>query len=650
MPYVPTTGTGSALSAQMRAQLKNGLIQWLIDNGQTGKGMIGETGIPGSSNPGADENYDPGFTYTMYEYLREANAANLHVTLWAASEWNLDLRPYRNADGSNKPFSYRTTVSSAFEPYLPGLPTTTMWGVNLAGADFSDSGPNGGLNAGTLYGQYYYPQAADWTALAGRGVKVVRFPVRWERMQPTLKQPLDATQMGYITTAISQANAAGIKILLDVHNYGRYDTTPTGAGTGGVYDLGQNAPATHNGSTVGGTMISCFVDFWSRVATALHGTAGLWSYGLCNEPHDLTGNVGTWQEACRQAVEAIRLIDQAAHINVGGYNYSGIGPWYANNGSTAWLTEIIPSGQAGAGSARNTDPLIIWEGHMYFDYDGTYSGSGSSFSSLNSSATGSGYAAYSNTGTSNAVPTLDFSSQTGVRTTFGSTMDSIGDWTYPVGGGVASFQGSNTVTLPYAGLGNPGNSLQVIATATSDEGSVRRTLTAPNVARTLSFDFYIPTAQTLDTSNNFAIFHGWDQNYVSGSGLDTIEIRIVGSGSGYKVCLTNPTGTYTTVIGTTVLNKGVWNNIKLVMSDTGFSTFLNGFGSSDVTLSGSYTGKSIGGIALGKFYGTSYVGPMYFDNFVAATPANYDAPPNGGLLTVVTPPPATVKRGLLGFF
>jgi hypothetical protein len=648
MAYVPTTGNGSALAAQMRGNLKN-FTDWLTANGQAGKGMVGEIGIPGSSNPGVDLNYDPGFTLTLQQWYLDANAQNLHVTIWNAAEWNVDLRAYRNSDGGADTMTYRTTVSSVIETNLAS--GSVYRGVNITGADFSDTGPGGGLYAGTLYGQYYYPQPGDWTLLASRGITLVRLPIRWERIQPTLKQPLDSTQVGYVTTALGYAAAAGIKVVLDIHNYGRYDTTAATNSTfnnNGVYDLGQNAPGTHNGQAVGGTMISCFVDLWTRLTTQFHNTSGLWSWGICNEPHDLTGNVGTWQEATRQATEAIRLVDQTHHINVGGYNYSGIAPWYANNGSTAWLTETIPAGQTGAGSARNTDPLIIWEGHMYFDYDGTYSGSGSSFTNLNQAAINAGFAAYTNAG--GTPVTLDITSQTGDQVLYSSSMDSIYDWTIPTNGSSSSFANSNTVTLPYVSFGNPGNSLQVICTATSDEGAVRRTLTAGNTIRKFSFDFYIPTGATLSTTNNFAIFHGWDQNYVTGTGNNIIELRVLGSGAGYVICVTTPYSTYATTVGTTVLSKGVWNNIKVVMTDTAWSTYLNGSATLDATITASNTGLSMGGLALGKFYGTSYVGTMYYDNAVGSKLSTYDAPPNGGLVVVTPLPPPVNKRGLIGFF
>jgi hypothetical protein len=650
MSYVPTTGTGSALAAQMRSNLNN-FYQWGVTNGQTGKLMVGEMGIPGSSNPSTDMNYDPGFSAVLQQEYLDMNAYNMHVTLWCSAEWNVDLRAYRNNTGNNIPLNYRTTVSSVLEQNLTNGGTGVYRGTNMAGADFSDYGPNGALYAGTIGQQYYYPQAADWAAFASRGVTLIRLPFRWERIQPTLLQPLNTTELTALKQALTSAHANGIRVLIDLHNYARYDTaaaTNSTGSTNGVLDLGQNAPATMNGYTVGGTMQACFTDVWHRLSSALSGYPGLWSYGLCNEPNGITGGVNTWQTACQNATEAIRLNDQTAHINVNGYAYQGIATWPANNtnnagSSAAWLTETIPSGQTGAGNVRNSDPLLIWEGHMYFDYDGTYSGSGSSYSSLNSSATSAGYAAYSNS--SGSVPATDVTTQTGLVTAFSSSFDTEGDFsgTYD-----AIKTNTNTVTFPYAGSGNPGNSMQVICTTTSDEGGVQKSLTASTYT-IFDIDFMMPVGTTIPNGSNFCVVHQWEQD----DSTDLIEIRAQGTTGGYKAGLTVPSGSYTFVnSGNTLLSFGTYYTMQLVLSATALTlNILNGstkaiISSAEAVQSGSYSSITMGGFFAGKYYGTIPV-TMYFDNVSAGNNATYDAPPNGGVMTYATASGST--SGLLGF-
>jgi aryl-phospho-beta-D-glucosidase BglC (GH1 family) len=643
MAYVPTTGSGSALAAQNRDNLRN-FTNWLTANNV--KGAVTETGIPGSSQAGVDLNYDPGFYNALEQQFIDMDTAHLHVTLWESGEWNEDLKVFRNATGNNTPLSYRTTTSSVLGGHLTTGGAGVYRGVNLSGAEFSDTGPNGGLNAGTLYQQYYFPKADDWTQLKNFGVTLVRLPIRWERLQPTLLQPLDATHLGYIKTSLADAAANNIKVLLDVHNYGRYDTaaaTNTTGSINGVLDLGQNAPG-----TVGGTMQQAFTDFWGRVATALVGTAGLWAYGICNEPNALTGGVATWQTACQNAVEAIRLKDQSVYIGVGGYAFQGIQNWVANNTNGAatgpWLTEIIPAGQVGAGAARNTDPLIFFEGHMYYDYDGTYSNSAAAYSALNQAAINAGYAAYTTAGY--VIPAYDITSQTGLIPGFASTFSAAADFGGTYDKVVA---GTNTVTIPYTAVGDPKTSMQVITTATSDTGGAQKSTTAA-LFNSYYVDFMLPAGATVPTAANFSITHFWKQDDTT----DLIELRIVGSGSGYLAGLVIPSGTYAFVnSGNTVLPLGQFNTLNVVITATAINLYVNGSTTIEASIAGTFTGVTCGGFFVGKFYGTSYVGPMYFGNLKTGNNGSYDAPPNGGALPALTPPPppptTTTNKGLMEF-
>lgn len=179
-----------------------------------------------------------------------------------------------------------------------GGPTRPRWrGVNLSGAEFS---PVAATLPGTVGVDYMYPQAADFAYLASRGHKVVRLPIRWERVQPTLGGALNAAEVARLTTAIGNASNAGLKVLVDVHNYARFiqsnddatfsDTYSDWYGTGG------------GGSTLvlggGGTLTNAHLtDLWVRLSTALAGNPGVLGYGLMNEPNSLPGSAGTFTAA-----------------------------------------------------------------------------------------------------------------------------------------------------------------------------------------------------------------------------------------------------------------------------------------------------------------------------------------------------------------
>lgn len=361
------TITFDAVGGKARAELKV-FTDWLTANNV--RGLIGEVGVPGSSSAGNDPNADPGWISAFDSWYAAADAAGLAVTAWTSAEWSIGLRAFRNTTGASTALDTTTTVGDVVKRW-PG----PARGVNLAGPEFGDAGPSAPLNPrpGVAGQQYAYPVQGSWQFLAAQGVKLVRLPVRWERLQPTLNAALDTAEVARLAQALAWAAAAGVSVLIDQHNYARY-TMPDGT----IRDLGQSNP-------VGGTMTDAFVDFWSRMATRFKGTAGLWGYGLTNEPHDLTVIAGktqgyeTWQVASSAATEAIRAVDWAtpARITVCGFNYGNTHAWAALNGSTAWLYTTIPAGQTGAGQPRNTDPLLLFEAHHYLDVDhsGTYGGS-----------------------------------------------------------------------------------------------------------------------------------------------------------------------------------------------------------------------------------------------------------------------------------
>jgi aryl-phospho-beta-D-glucosidase BglC (GH1 family) len=104
-------------------------------------------------------------------------------------------------------------------------PTPPMLGITLNGGE-------AGFNV---------PTATDLSKLHSYGVRLVRLPLMWERLQNVRGGALDAT--GYLTSVQSFCTTAwntyGIKVILDVHNYGRYRD--------GAYNNGSSSGAT--GST-----------------------------------------------------------------------------------------------------------------------------------------------------------------------------------------------------------------------------------------------------------------------------------------------------------------------------------------------------------------------------------------------------------------
>ncbi|MBN8959443.1 MAG: cellulase family glycosylhydrolase [Rhizobiales bacterium] len=133
-----------------------------------------------------------------------------------------------------------------------------MIGMNLAGAEFGN---------GSRYGyDYIYPTAEELDYFKAEGMDLIRLPFRWERVQPALGGELNPEEVGRIVTFLNEAQARGIHVVLDVHNYGRY-----------------------NGQVIGSDIVpvSAFGDFWSKLSSALKDHPAIYGFGLMNETHDM---------------------------------------------------------------------------------------------------------------------------------------------------------------------------------------------------------------------------------------------------------------------------------------------------------------------------------------------------------------------------
>src|SRR5215211_4219035 len=95
-------------------------------------------------------------------------------------------------------------------------------GVNVAGAEFNDS-----VFPGTHDVDYHHAAQATFNFLTTRGVKLVRYPIRMERLYRTLNGSLDSTELTRISDRLDWANAADEVMVLDIHNYGSYRVTPS---------------------------------------------------------------------------------------------------------------------------------------------------------------------------------------------------------------------------------------------------------------------------------------------------------------------------------------------------------------------------------------------------------------------------------------
>ena len=203
-------------------------------------------------------------------------------------------------------------------------------GVNASGGEF-----NAGALPGRFAYDYIYPQQAEVDLMKSLQLKLMRVPILWERVQPTASGALVEAEMVRIDDVVRLASAAGLTIVLDVHNYGYY----------------RNAALGTSASPVG-----ALPDLWRRLATRYKNNANV-TFGMMNEPNTMPAE--TWAAIARQTLDAIRATGAGNVVMIPGTYWDGAQSWFAKAGALSNAEAMLPL-------ARN-DAKVVFEVHQYFD-------------------------------------------------------------------------------------------------------------------------------------------------------------------------------------------------------------------------------------------------------------------------------------------
>lgn len=230
----------------------------------------------------------------------------------------------------------------------PNDAPTVGFGVNLAGAEFGSHGKDfSNENSGRHGQEYVFPQKETMAYFASRGLRIIRLPLSWERLQPILGAGLDQSYTGRVLEQLDTAAFHGCKVVLDLHNYGRYRLNDRGRAhefvLGEPQGGGQGLRAEH------------LSDLWLRLGAHVREHPALMAYGLMNEPHDM--GRANWHDTSNQVVRALRSAQDRTWIWVAGDGWSKAHEWLKHNPKTPWIK----------------DPLerTAYEAHLYFDRDGS---------------------------------------------------------------------------------------------------------------------------------------------------------------------------------------------------------------------------------------------------------------------------------------
>ena len=220
--------------------------------------------------------------------------------------------------------------SSAASSSSSGAAFNGMYkGVNLAGAEFGE-----GSYPGVYKKDYIYPTQDEVDYFKSKGMNTLRMPFSWERLQPELNRAFNATEFGRFDSFVTGATAKDMHVILDPHNYARWNNMVIGAGVPN----------------------SAFADLWRRLAEQYKDNARV-IFGLMNEPRDMPTE--QWVAAANAATVAIRNTGATNLILVPGNAWSGAHSWFEDWYGTANAIAILAYHDPGNNYAI--------EAHQYFD-------------------------------------------------------------------------------------------------------------------------------------------------------------------------------------------------------------------------------------------------------------------------------------------
>jgi aryl-phospho-beta-D-glucosidase BglC (GH1 family)/20S proteasome alpha/beta subunit len=206
-----------------------------------------------------------------------------------------------------------------------------LFGVNLAGAAFNPNGTHG------IGFDYTYPTHAEIDYFASKGDTAIRLSFLWDRVQPTMDGALDAAELSRIDDVVNYANAKGIKVILDPHDFGY------------AY-----------GNQVGSTALpnSAFANLWGQLAGHFASDPNV-LFGLMNEPNDISAT--QWLGSVNAAIGAIRSAGATTQqILVPGTYWDGASSWTSTDNASV----------IGAGVV-DPNHNFAFEVHQYLDSDGS---------------------------------------------------------------------------------------------------------------------------------------------------------------------------------------------------------------------------------------------------------------------------------------
>jgi aryl-phospho-beta-D-glucosidase BglC (GH1 family) len=341
------SGSWDVASQRAAVELQT-FIDWLNVNGV--RGLISEIGWP--------QNQEPHHWNRLISRLYTVcDKYQLPVLAFTAQGSQGASGGPANGPGTMYTRSTGTPATTSIDTFKVSAPvaeahppTTAYWrGIDVFGGAANDGGGDGdaaimsNASPGTFGTAWWYEPQGTYTFLANRGYNVARIGFRWERLQPTRGAALNASELARIQQAVTFAGNAGMKAVLDLHNYGMYVTSA------GPQILGSP-----------GLPLTDLIDVWQRLSDAFVGNTNVLAYSLMNEPHGMPfgpfneSPAQLWEKASQAVLSAIRTKGDTTEIHVSVYEFAHITA-VTQNHLAPWITD----------PANN----MRYEAHIYPYYD-----------------------------------------------------------------------------------------------------------------------------------------------------------------------------------------------------------------------------------------------------------------------------------------
>lgn len=331
----PVAVSDTAEEQQVQAELRS-FNDWLAAN--KARGFIGELGWPAEASPQDRWNQIADIWYG------EAVNTSLWTTTWVTgSYWNdYNQLVYTDKNRSARGIDTPNPQARILEKYARKC--GTRHGINVAGMEFGTDGTGfNNTNLGTAGVDYFHEPDATFRYLADRGITTVRLPFRWERIQPTLGGELSPKEVAQTRRILDAAHKNGQRVILDLHNYGRYELP------GKTLKVGD-----------GDLTEAQLADVWLKLGKTFGDHPGVLGYGIMNEPYDLPGGsreaqAQAWERVTQSVLMSIRTSGDKNLIIIPGYDWSSLARWQRTH-PKGWISDPADN--------------FRYEAHHYWDEDG----------------------------------------------------------------------------------------------------------------------------------------------------------------------------------------------------------------------------------------------------------------------------------------